>query len=177
MCCGGGGGGVNQIKSTTPFGQVPMLKIGGVTIAQSSAIERAAARLAKLYGSSDIEAAQIDMIVGSVLDTNQKYSQIVNQIKDEAEKKAKVEEFFKSEFPKWAQYFTTHLKANASQSEWFVGKSISYADLSFYHYFEKLTKADPAAITPFPELKAHLERIAARPNIAAWLKARPVTAF
>jgi len=131
--------------------------------------------MAKLYGANEMESNQIDMIVGAVLDTNKNYSTAVNTIKDEAEKKAKVEAYFKDEFPRWCGQLTAVLKANGG--DWFVGKSISYADISFYHYFEKLSGASAGSLNSFPELKALLERVAARPAIAAWLKARPVTAF
>lgn len=51
-----------------PYGQVPVLEVDGKKIAQSSAICRYAAKLAKLDGENDLEKLQIDSVVETLAD-------------------------------------------------------------------------------------------------------------
>lgn len=46
-----------------PFGQLPILEVGGTLISQSCAIARYAAKEAELYPSDRIQAARSDMVV------------------------------------------------------------------------------------------------------------------
>lgn len=57
-----------QNKPTAPFGQLPMLKHGDLTIAQSGAINRYCAKLAGLYPSDAQEAAICDMFIEECVD-------------------------------------------------------------------------------------------------------------
>jgi glutathione S-transferase len=50
-------------KEQCPFGQVPVLKHGNVTLAQGGAINRYAARLGGLYPMEPVPASQCDMIM------------------------------------------------------------------------------------------------------------------
>jgi glutathione S-transferase len=164
------------MKPTTPFGQMPLLKHGAVTIAQSAAIERYLARLGKLYGANDLEGAQIDMVCEGVHDAVKAFHTAF-WTKDAAEKKTKMEAYFKDEFPRWAGQLTALLKANNGGAGYFVGAGVTYADILVYVGFEDVHKANAEAFKAFPELTAHFARVAARPNIAAWIKARPETSF
>eukprot|EP00199_Chlamydomonas_sp_CCMP681_P004580 CAMPEP_0119106488 /NCGR_PEP_ID=MMETSP1180-20130426/4488_1 /TAXON_ID=3052 ORGANISM="Chlamydomonas cf sp, Strain CCMP681" /NCGR_SAMPLE_ID=MMETSP1180 /ASSEMBLY_ACC=CAM_ASM_000741 /LENGTH=143 /DNA_ID=CAMNT_0007091837 /DNA_START=88 /DNA_END=516 /DNA_ORIENTATION=- len=51
------------LKPKTPYGQVPVLEVDGVTYAQSSAIERYAASLAGVYPTSPLEQLKVDQLV------------------------------------------------------------------------------------------------------------------
>jgi len=50
-------------KDQCPFGQIPVLKHGPVTLAQGGAINRYVARLAGLYPLDPVEASKCDMIM------------------------------------------------------------------------------------------------------------------
>jgi len=164
------------MKATAPFGQMPLLKVGNVTIAQSHAIQRYAARLGKLYGANDEEAAKIDMITEGLSEATNAFA-TSQFLKDAAEKKAKTEAYFKDEFPRWAGQFTALLKANNGGAGYFVGAGCTYADIEAHYVLGWMKSVDEAAFKAFPELNALIDRVAARPNIAAWIKARPVTSF
>jgi len=59
-----------NLKDKMPFGQMPVLELkDGTKIAQSAAIERYLARLGKLYGKDETEAAVIDMVCEGLTDT------------------------------------------------------------------------------------------------------------
>ena len=55
-------------KDEMPFGQIPVLKHGDVTIAQGGAINRYCAKLAGLYPEDDVEAAICDMYMEEMMD-------------------------------------------------------------------------------------------------------------
>ena len=164
------------LKPSAPFGQMPLLTVGGVTIAQSNAIERYVAKLTKLYGADDLQKAQIDMVVEGV---NEARANVfgVQFNKNADERKAKYEAYFKDQFARWAQQLTALLKANGGGNGYFVGSDVTYADIHFYRFFEHIRSLNPEAFKAYPELSALIDRVAARPNIAAWIKARPVTEF
>jgi glutathione S-transferase len=164
------------LKGTAPFGQMPLLKVGNQTIAQSAAIERYLARAGKLYGANDLEAAQIDMVCEGVHDAIKSFVTAF-WTKDANEKKAKTEAYFKDEFPKWAAFLNALLKANNGGAGYFVGGGVTYCDILAFHAFEDVQKANAEAFKPFPELTALLARVGARPNIAAWVKVRPASTF
>ncbi len=51
-----------------PFGQLPVLEVDGVVVAQSNSICRLVAKRAGLYGESDLEQAAVDMVIDFVAD-------------------------------------------------------------------------------------------------------------
>jgi glutathione S-transferase len=161
-------------KATTPFGQMPLLQVGGVTIAQSGAIERYIAKQAKLYGSNDLEAAQIDMIVEGVNDARKDFFGVQFN-KDENERNAKYAAYGKDQLARWCGQLTALLKANGGGNGYFVGNSATYADIHFYRFFDEIQAKYPNEFKAYPELSALIARVAARPAIAGWLKARPAT--
>jgi len=166
-------------KNKMPFGQVPVLEIPGAAgfkLAESAAVERYIARLGKLYGANELEAAQIDMVVEGIADAARDWI-TATRIKDESDKKAKLDKYFKEDFPRWAGQLTALLKANNGGSGYFVGSNVSLADIVFFHAFETISGSNPTAIAAFPELAALIKRVAERPNIAAWIKSRPASAW
>jgi len=166
--------GVNY-KAKMPFGQVPVLEIPGAAgykLAQSSAVERYIARLGKLYGSNELEAAQIDMILEGMNDLAKGWRVAVSGA-DETEKKTKTAAYFKDEFPRWAGQITALLKANNGGAGYFVGKDVSLADIGLMFLFDNILASNSHALDSSPELAALYKRVQDRPNIAAWIKARP----
>jgi len=168
-----------KYKDKMPFGQIPVLEIpgpAGFKLAESQAVERYIARLGKLYGSNELETAQIDMIVEGIHDTIREWI-TARFIKDEAEKKAKLDKYFSEDLPRWAGYLTAQLKANNGGTGYFVGKDATLADIVFMHVFDNILTTNASALTAHAELAALHKRVAERPNIAAWIKSRPQTGW
>jgi glutathione S-transferase len=88
----------------------------------------------------------------------------------EAAKRAKY--LRENRLPKYLGYFDRVLKKNGSG--WLVGRSRTYADLSLFQIVEGLRYAYPIATKKlerkFPSLTELRDRVAARPNIAVYLK-------
>jgi len=170
-----------NLKDKMPFGQMPVLELkDGTKIAQSAAIERYLARLGKLYGKDETEAAVIDMVCEGLTDTLKGLMKALFESgSDENVKKAAILKYFndaESGWPRWGAQLNAILKAN--KSGWFVGSSISLADIiSFNHLSNYVLPNNADALKNFPELQALIKAVEARPKIAAWLKARPATAF
>jgi len=87
------------------------------------------------------------------------------------EAKRRAENFTNERLPKFMNYFEQALKRNGSQ--YLVGKTVSYVDLSIFQMIEGLRYAFPRAIErqerKHPRLVALHDRIAARPRLAVYL--------
>jgi len=160
------------LKSTTPYGQLPVLKVGDVMIAESQAIARFLANKTGLVGADALETARVDSLVESVLDFGTKYGE-ASRAKEEKEKK--VEEFFADTGSKLCTIWENQLKS--SGGDYFFGKKVTYADLSIFNMLSNATATNDKFIEQYPNLKKFLHSVAERPNIAAYLKSRPVTPF
>ena len=86
-------------------------------------------------------------------------------------------EFANVTLPKWLGYFERILKNNDEGKAFIVGKDFTYADVYLLTIVDAINGLFPGALDNFPLLKAHRERIAARPKTAQWISVRPVTPF
>jgi len=159
------------VKSSMPFARLPVLEINGFKLAESGAMERYLARLGNLYGSTPLESAQVDMIFEVIGEVVTKYVEIVFGIKDEAEKKTKLESFFSTDLKKWNDFLTPLLEGK----DYFVGKSATVADIKFYTGYSALLAKDANCLKDYKALTALHERVGNLPKIAEWIKKRPVT--
>lgn len=57
-----------EAKEESPFGQIPYLKHGSITLGQGGALNRYCARIAGLYPSGDVEASVCDMYMEEMMD-------------------------------------------------------------------------------------------------------------
>jgi glutathione S-transferase len=83
-------------------------------------------------------------------------------------------DFTASRIPKYLRYFENVLARNPAGSDWILGASASYVDLSLFQLLEGLHYAFPNAMTrlapALPHLSSLRRRVAQRPRIAAYLK-------
>jgi glutathione S-transferase len=88
-------------------------------------------------------------------------------------------EFWKERVPKYLGYFETLLKS--SGGAWLTGRRLTYVDLSLFQIVEGLRYAFPRRMKAFersiPGLIDLHDRVAARPNIKAYLESRRRIAF
>jgi glutathione S-transferase len=165
-----------KLKDSTPYGQLPLLEVDGVTLAQSSAIERYAARISGLAGKNDIENAKADSIVEALHDAVKNFMTAAFT-KDKDEQAKLFTAYWSGDWVKWGGILEKVLKANNEGKGWFVGENPTFADLHFGVIAENLTGANKDAFKDFPLLGALAERVVKRDNIAAWIKKRPTSAF
>jgi len=97
------------------------------------------------------------------------------------EAKRRSAEFVGQRIPKFFGYFEGILRAPARRQPYLSGKRLSYADLSLFQVVAGLRYAFPKAMhrlaPDHPHVGELVERIAARPRIAAYLASRRRIAF
>ncbi len=182
------GGGVSSIQrlmrgqaeGLRPFAP-PILKYGEVILAQTANILLWLAPRLGLVPHDEmtrVTANQIQLsimdLVAEVHDTHHPVgtSLFYEQQKVEAQRKSEV--FVSRRMPQLLGYFESLLQRNAtSQGKSLVGADLTYVDLSMFQVLEGLDYAFPHAFAhakpSIPQLLALRERVAARPNIAAYL--------
>jgi len=170
----------NQRKSSFPFQQVPVLEIDGkITLCQSLAIGRHLARKYNLAGKTELEQVQADMIVDCIQDSINPVPQFTYAEQDPVKKAEKKKKYIEEQLPVFLTKLEALLAANNSGNSFFVGDSLTWADLYLIHGFAALDLM--AGIhQPFenhPKLKALYERVTQLPRIAAYEAKLPVSEF
>lgn len=165
----------DQVKPTTPWSQLPVLHVidHKVVIGQSGAIARYVARLGGIGGSTPEESAAVESICDAVHDLMQQLAKARFYGTEEDKKKAS-EDNVNIHIPSWAARFEKHLPDESDLL--FVGSKVTLADLAVYRVFsEILQTCDPKALSSFPKLQKHIEKVGSIPTIAAWVAKRPDT--
>jgi len=161
------------LKPSTPFGQLPILKVGNVAISQSRAIARYVAAKHGLNGSNALEAAKIDAVGESTVDVRTEFGK-ANYATEGKEEKLK--QFVDDFLPKYLNIWQDAIKANGGK--YIVGDKISYADFSVFNVVTELEmRVNDKVLEKYPVLTEYVKAIKARPAIAAYLANRPQTAF
>lgn len=97
------------------------------------------------------------------------------------EAKARAKDFCAKRIPKYLGYFEQVLQNNPGRGKYMVGSRISYVDLSMFQLISGLRYAFPKTMKKlepqWPGLGALHAMVAARPNIAAYLKSKRRIAF
>jgi len=168
------------LKAKAPFGQMPLLEVGtgnnAYLLAQSPAIMRYIAKLGGLYGANDVEALRIDSIFDCVeKDLAVPYATAF--FNPDAKAKSEGLEKFWVGAPQYLTGLEKLLAANGGGKGYFVGNHVSLADIMAYDYFSWVLASKPDALNKYPLLHQLVTRVSTRPNIAAWIKKRPATAW
>lgn len=157
-----------KLKAKQPFGQIPVLDVDGVRIAQSSAIHQYLAERFDLRGHNPLESARVTMIAEGASDLRYKYVM--------ANREGKLDNFFEKTLPEWAGYFEKLLSTqDAKVSGFYVGARISYADLNSFNAWSNIVAKRSDALKAFPLLAKHTASIGKRERIAKWIAQRPKT--
>ncbi|MEW5313933.1 MAG: hypothetical protein WDW38_005464 [Sanguina aurantia] len=163
-------------KSSTPFGQAPCLEVDGgkVLLAQSGAINRYCAKLAKLYPEDFLEAAFVDMIVCQSDDCIEPIY-ATNTIKDNDAKLLARAEVVKGvvsgRMTKLGEYL------ESLKTPFFGGSTPNFADVITFannSFMQSgfLEGIPLDVLSAFPVLKAHHARMANFPAIATYYKTK-----
>jgi glutathione S-transferase len=163
-----------------PFLQLPILAIDGVSYCQSVSISRYLADKFCLSGKTELEKLRADMIVHCIDDFWGAIVRIFRE-KDETNKANLLKKFNEEDVPTFYGNFEKLLKQNGGGDGFYVGDSLTWADLAMYEYLTSFPRAigvDPTPIiSSYPKLKALAERVEKVPKIAEYIAKRPVSNF
>jgi glutathione S-transferase len=158
-----------QLKSTFPFGQVPVLEVDGHPLAQSMTICRYLGRKFGLAGINDWESAQCDMYADGL---NDLYTGLPAwfQEKDPEKKKAKWTEFMESKMKPFLSRYDGFLEKKGNRH--LVGDKITWADIVIYSGIDFLSELgkEEGMVDGHPHLKAMMDMVASQENIKQWIK-------
>jgi glutathione S-transferase len=165
------------LKSSTPFGQLPILEFDGKTFSQSVAISRFLARKFNLAGKTELDQLQADMVIDCLEDGVKPLMAFFGE-KDEARKAELKKKYADEQLPTAYAGLESILKWNKGGDGFFVGDSLTWADLALLMFISwgKLS-GNETLLDKYPKLKALEKRVESQPKIAAWIAKRPVTEF
>ncbi|MEE6460666.1 hypothetical protein FKM82_001060 [Ascaphus truei] len=156
------------IKSSIPYGKLPILEIDGEVFHQSLAIGRYLAREAGLAGKSNLDQARIDGILDSIDDFLLVFPW---RDADETKQKQRQEEYLAN----FAPELLSNLEKCLGDKLWFVGNSVTLADLFWDICSDTLEVYKPGFAQNYPKLLSVKDKVKSIPAIAAWIKKRPQT--
>lgn len=157
-----------EIKSTLPFGKIPILEVDGLNLHQSLAIARYLTRNTDLAGKTELEQCQVDAIVDTLDDFMSRFpwaekrQDIKNQI---------FKELLTCDAPPLLQSLDTYLGEN----EWFIGDSVTWADFYWEICSTTLLVFKPDLLDIHPRLVTLRKKVQSIPAIADWILRRPQT--
>jgi glutathione S-transferase len=147
-----------------PFGQLPQLKHGNLLLVESNAILRYLGRKLDRYGANEEQRSVVDMLLDNTESFRGKYLDLIYKDKVEAAAKeaylTKASEIL-TNFENWL--------TRESKRKYFVGDELTIADASFWELLDAHLRLSPTILEKFPRLRGFYERVATRPNIAAYL--------
>ncbi|KAH6568129.1 hypothetical protein BASA50_000479 [Batrachochytrium salamandrivorans] len=167
------GEGWKTLKSTTPFGQVPLLTINDTTqIAQSHALLRYTGTLSGLYPAADlVKAALVDQVTLHIEDINIALSAIIYE--KDADRRAKFcKTFYEEKGPAMLSALERVINQH-SGGKWAVGDSLTVADLSIYDITDflksGLLKGVPTTITDgHARINEIYNAVHSHPKVVEW---------
>ena len=156
-----------------PYGQLPVLDVDGVRIAQSVAIARFCGQVSGLYPKDNLLAqARVD----ELLDTCTQLTHMLGSsmsIKDADEKMRARRKLGTKVLPKWLGFLDNRLNQNQT-SKYFVGDQLSVADLAIWRVLGWLTGGildgiPSDLLDAHPQLSAHYKRIDQLEGVRTWM--------
>ena len=162
-----------KASGSLPYGQLPVLDVDGVRIAQAVTIIRFCGQLAGLYPREDLlAAARVDELLDACTDITLLLgpSMRAQDATERAELRRRLAEEI---FPRWLGFLEKRLTTNAP-SPYFVGDQLSVADLAIWRILGWLTGGildgiPTDLLEPHAALQAHYERIDAHPGVRDWM--------
>lgn len=154
-----------------PFGQLPRYEDEDGSFVQSKAILRHLARKHGLYGASEAQRTHVDMVMDEAADIRSKYVRMI-YVDELSEGSLAAHKAWLLNKPFGVVGLLEAWKGRVG-GDWMAGDAFSIADLELFDVCDAHLRVIPELFAEAPALKAWFERVAARPNIAAYLASKP----
>ena len=169
----------NRSVERPPFAP-PFLKAGKLVIAQTANILLFLGPRLGLVSKNEASrlwAHQLQLTiadwVGEAHDTHHPISGGLYYEDQKGEAKRRAANFTDERLPKFLGYFEKVLKHNSKGSDYLLGKTVSYVDLSLFQMIAGLRYAFPQTMAPLerehPRVVALHDRVSGRPRLATYL--------
>ena len=165
----------SKVKPATPTGHLPTLEVEGKVLFGSLPIARFLAERFGLAGANDLENAQLGGYMDLLIDFLQKIYPWRYET-DETKKAAIWDTIRNEHIPHYWGLISKWIESNSSDDGWIFGNNPTYIDFYIYCYTELITAVDSEAFKEFPAVLKNRAAVESLPNIAKWIKERPVTA-
>lgn len=163
-------------KANSPIGQMPYLQVDDVVLPQSIAIARFVAKETNLAGRNNLEQAQADAIVDTIIDlVNYFYSKIFG-IKDALEQETAFKAFLADQGAKAAESVEKLITLYGSDV-YSVGTGLTWADLLIFDVGSAVLSKVADFASKYPRTAAVHANVANHERVAEYVKNRPVTPF
>lgn len=163
-----------ELKKAAPFGKLPYIIYKGKKWGQSIALASYFAKKFGFYGKTDEDAFRQEEVMQLVEDIR------VPHVRDwflteNADFKAEKAHQLKTElFPQYLMYFEAILAENGDNG-FFVGQSVTLADMYLYDFLVTVVGIDPEALKNFHLLQKLFENVESMPTLKSYLAKRPKT--
>jgi glutathione S-transferase len=157
-------------KSKCPFGQVPAMTLpSGVTIAQSGAIARYAAKLAGLYPADPEVAAKADMIQELTMEMNP-INPILNWFPKDSDSYISMYQTYFAAFDERM----TSVQSILGSEKFFGGNEVpSHGDFCLFHVLDNTLTVKKEALDAFPTMQTWMSNMSSIPQLQKYLSERP----
>lgn len=132
-----------SVKPNYKYGQLPVLEYKGQVFAQAKAIGNFAARMAGIFPTDNLDILKHDEAINLRDDINLKAREWRSE-EDPVKKKAIAKRLAETDF----NFTYSHINKllEKSQSGYFVGNSITHADLVWYAFTKGLKQGQPVPV-------------------------------
>jgi glutathione S-transferase len=149
---------------TIPFGQMPYLRHGNFHLVESNAILRYLGRKLDRYGSSEEHRSWVDMFLDATESLRSKYADFIYA--QQGKEDAKLA--YLTRVTEHLNYVENWLSRDGKQ-KYLVGDDFTVADASFWELLDANLRLSATLLDKHLHVKAYHERVAGRPNVAAYL--------
>lgn len=168
------------IKASLPYGQVPILEVDGVAVAQTFALLRYAGTITGLYPVNDpLLAAKVDEVIGHIDETYTACDPSFFET-DPEKKKAMREVLTNETLPASLGSLEKRLiKWKTTKSEYALGDKLSIADLVLHSTVQFLRSGfmdhvPTTLVDAYPHIVASNDVVAKHPRVQEWYKTHAV---
>ncbi|XP_072051423.1 hematopoietic prostaglandin D synthase-like [Amphiura filiformis] len=165
-----------KYKLDMPCKQVPVLFIDDEPLTQSKAIARYVAKQTDFYGQTNSQCARIDAVMDVCNDWH--YSMVKwFGTGDPEVQESWVRVLREEAAPTVCSNLETLLRQNNGGDGYFVGDTITVADLFVFCDIEVIQAFVDDLLAKYPKLSALFDRVASNEKVAEWVKTRPHTKY